>query len=63
MENASDRSSSPLSNDDSSFDDKSLVALRFIASSKVPFDDLILSPGAQFTKDLMIIVGLIASLS
>ena len=38
MENASDRSSSPLSTDEQSLDDKAVVTLRFITSSKVRFD-------------------------
>ena len=38
MENTSDRSSSPLSADEQSLDDKSIVTLRFITSSKVQFD-------------------------
>jgi len=35
MENTSDRSSSPYSTDEHSVDDKSIITLRFITSSKV----------------------------
>jgi len=58
MENASDHSSSPLSTDEQSVDDKSVVTLRFITSSKVQFSSrtlllfesqLIISNSSQLT--------------